>query len=68
MIIRIKYENPQNLGEFIIESLDSSQVSVPQYCESLHKTKLCTGSSCTGEHCKIWVEIDDEFILAGVID
>jgi len=67
MNIRIKYENPKQHGEFIIEELDDSVVNVPQYCIDLHKTQLCEDGECTGMHCKIWVEINGEFLLSGVV-
>lgn len=67
MIIRIRYQDPQNLGEFIIEELDDSVVNVPQYCTNLHKTVLCADEeSCNGENCKIWIEMNGNFVLAGV--
>jgi hypothetical protein len=69
MIIKIRYQNPQNLSEFIIEELDDSQINVVDYCINLHKTVLCSDSqSCDGENCKIWIELNGEFILTGVID
>lgn len=66
MIVRIKYQNPQNLTEFIIEELDDAIINIPLYCTNLHKTVLCDTGSCNGENCKIWVEVNGEFILAGV--
>ena len=33
MITRIKYENPSQHGEYIIEELEDTQVNVPEYCE-----------------------------------
>lgn len=67
MIIRIKYKNPNNLEEYIIESLDDSIVNVPKYCENLHSNVLCgNGHVCNGENCKIWIETKGEFVLAGV--
>jgi hypothetical protein len=67
MIVRIRYKNPQNLGEFVIEELNDSVVNVPQYCTNLHKTVLCIDEeSCNGENCKIWVEMNGNFVLAGV--
>ena len=68
MIVRIKYENPSQHGEYIIEELDDAQVNVPEYCSNLHKSHLCNPTECDGEHCKIWVEVDGEFFLAGVED
>jgi hypothetical protein len=68
MIIKIKYKNPDNLDEFIIEELDDSIINVPQYCENLHKEKLCGENECDGENCKIWMEFNGEFILTGVYD
>ena len=67
--MRIKYQNPQNLNDFIIEELDTEVVNIPQYCTNLHKIILCDNEeSCNGENCKIWVEINGEFVLAGVED
>ena len=68
MITKIKYKNPENLNEFIIEELDDEVINVPSYCETLHKTKLCKDTECDGENCKIWIEINGEFVLAGVFD
>jgi len=69
MIVKIKYQNPDNVSEYIIEELDDAQINVPEYCENLHKTKLCGGTNvCDGENCKIWIEVNGEFVLAGVID
>ena len=67
MIVRIKYENPNQHGEYIIEELDDTLVNVPQYCINLHKTHLCEEGECTGLHCKIWMEMNGEFILTGVV-
>jgi len=67
MIVRIRYKNPQNLSEFVIEELDDTVINVPQYCTNLHKTVLCIDEeSCNGENCKIWVEMNGNFVLAGV--
>jgi hypothetical protein len=68
MITRIKYEDPANHGSYIIEELDDSVVDVPEYCSNLHRNHLCNTTECDGEHCKIWVEVDGEFFLAGVAD
>lgn len=68
MMVKIKYENPNQHGEYIIEELDESKVNIPDYCSNLHKQHLCNTSDCDGEHCKIWIEQDGEFILAGVMD
>ena len=68
MITRIKYENPNQHGEYIIEDLDDTQINVPEYCSNLHKNYLCDTNDCNGEHCKIWVELDGEFVLAGIND
>jgi hypothetical protein len=68
MIIRIKYQDPSNPKTFITESLDSSQINVPEYCTNLHKTVLCDIEECDGENCKIWVEVNGEFVLAGIPD
>jgi hypothetical protein len=68
MIIKIKYEDPNQHGKFLIEEIDDILINVPEYCMNLHKTKLCNISECTGEHCKIWIEIGGEFILSGVMD
>lgn len=68
MIIKIKYKNPSNLNEFIIEELDDSIINVPQYCENLHKQKLCDTNECNGQNCEIWIEINGEFILSGIND
>lgn len=69
MIIKIKYQDPNNLNEFIIEELDDNIINVPEYCGNLHKTKLCDDKEkCNGENCKIWIETNGEFILAGVQD
>ena len=68
MLVRIKYQDPNNLEEFIIKSLDSSEVNIPEYCINLHKTALCNTSECDGENCKSWVEVNGEFVLAGVQD
>jgi len=68
MITKIKYENPSVVGDFIVEELEDTQINVPEYCINLHKNVLCNSHDCNGEHCKIWVEINGEYILAGVID
>ncbi len=68
MIVRIKYQDPSNLETFITESLDISQVNVPEYCINLHKTILCDTEECDWENCKIWVEVNGEFVLAGIPD
>ena len=67
MIIRIKYKNPDNLSEDIIESINTTTVNFPKYCEDLHSNILCgNGRACNGENCKIWIEVDEKFVLAGV--
>lgn len=67
MIVRIKYQDPNNSETFITESLDDSQINVPEYCINLHSNILCgEGRECNGHNCKIWVEVNGEFILAGV--
>jgi hypothetical protein len=68
MIIKIKYEDPNQHGEFLIEEIDDTLTNVPEYCINLHKTKLCNTRECDGEHCKIWMEINGEFMLIGVMD
>lgn len=69
MIVKIKYQNPDNLSEFIVEELDDALINVPEYCNTLHKTKLCNDTEkCNGENCKIWIEANGEFVLAGVED
>ena len=67
MIVKIRYKNPQNLSEFVIEELDDSVINVPQYCTNLYKTVLCRDEeSCNEENCKIWVEVNGDFVLSGV--
>jgi hypothetical protein len=68
MIVRIKYENPSQHGEYVIEELDDTIVNVPEYCTNLHKNHLCIPNQCDGVHCKIWVEINGVFMLAGIMD
>jgi len=69
MIVKIKYKNPDNLNEYIIEELDDELINVPTYCENLHKQKLCKDISCDWENCKIWIAINNnEFVLAGIYD
>lgn len=68
MIIQIKYKNPNNSEEFIIEEMDDTIINIPTYCENLHKEKLCKNIICDGENCKIWIGINNNFVLAGVID
>lgn len=69
MIVKIKYQDPQNLQNFIVVEVDDEQVNIPQYCENLHKTVLCNNSAnCNGENCKIWIESHGQFVLAGVPD
>ena len=68
MIVKIKYEDPNQEGEYIIEELEDTQINIPEYCANLHKNHLCNTSDCNGEHCKIWMEQDGEFILTGVED
>lgn len=61
--------NPQDTNDFIIEEMDDDEINVVEYCINLHKTVLCNDSeSCNGENCKIWIEVNGEFVLAGVID
>lgn len=67
MIIRIKYKNPDNLSEDIIESINTTTVNFSKYCEDLHSNILCgNGQVCNGENCKIWIEVDGKFVLAGI--
>lgn len=66
-MIRIKYKNPENINTYITETIDEEQVNLAEHCEHVHKNLLCK-DICTGENCKIWIEINDEFILAGVTD
>lgn len=69
MIVKIKYKNPENSNEYIIEELDDRLINIPNYCENLHKTKLCGDTNvCNGENCKIWFEVNGIFIIAGVKD
>lgn len=68
MIIKIKYKNPLNYDEYIIEEVDDSLINIPTYCENLHKEKLCKDISCNGENCKIWIGVGEDFVLAGVYD
>lgn len=68
MIVKIKYKNPDNLDEFIVEELNDEVVNIPNYCESLHKNKLCKDIECDGSNCIIWMEVNGEFIISGVFD
>ena len=66
--IRIKYKDPNDSSNYIIEELDDALVYLPNYTANLHKTKLCNTSDCDGHNCKIWIEQNGEFVLAGIED
>lgn len=66
-MIKIKYQDPKNLEQFIVEELDEN-IEIDKYCENLHKEKLCNTADCNGENCKIWMEVNGEFVLIGVFD
>ncbi len=61
--MKIKYKNPDNLGEFIIEDLDVSNIDLLNYCQELKKTLELKN---TKENTEIWIELNSEFILIGV--
>jgi hypothetical protein len=61
--MKIQYKNPDNLDEFIIEELDTSNLDLLNYCKELKKAlELQTDEANT----EIWLELNGEFILIGV--
>lgn len=70
MIVRIKYKDLANPGNYIIEELDDQVVNIPEYTRNVHINKLCGGdkSSCVEEDCIIWLEQDGFFMVVGVED
>lgn len=65
-MIRIKYVDPNSKLE-IVETLDDSIINVSEYSINLHKNYLCK-NECNGENCKIWQEVNGNFMLIGVQD
>lgn len=65
-MIRIKYIDPISKIE-ILETIDDTTIDLIEYTANLHKNYLCK-DECNGENCKIWVEVNGEFVLAGVTD
>lgn len=66
-MIRIKYQNPENTNKFVTQTLDDTVLDIAAYCENIHKNLLCK-DVCTGDNCRIWIEVNGEFILVGVSD
>jgi hypothetical protein len=62
----IKFIDPISKNE-IIEDLDDTTIDIAEYTANIHKTLLCK-DICNGENCKIWIKINEEFILAGIQD
>lgn len=68
-MIKIKYQNPEDPEKFLYSNIDDSKVNVDEHLKTLHRTQLCDDkNTCSGENCKIWMEIDDEYVLVGIDD
>lgn len=65
-MITIKYIDPISKNE-IIEDLDEYITDISEYTADIHKNILCK-DVCNGENCKIWIKINNEFVLAGIQD
>ena len=65
-MITFKYKDI-NSNELVEQTLDNTQINVPEYLKNFHKNYLCK-DVCNGENCKIWIKVGDEFILAGIED
>lgn len=61
--MKIKYINIETLEE-VIEVLNEDIVEVKAYCKELHENQLA--KTADPDLLKIWIEIDDVFILAGI--
>lgn len=68
-MIKIKYQNPENPETFLYSQIDDTSVNVDEYLKNLHRTQLCDDkNSCSGENCKIWMDIEGEYVLVGIDD
>lgn len=66
MIVTYKYIDPTTNNE-VINTVDESQVGdITTYLNNLHETVLCDTDECNGEDCKIWIQVDGEWFLAGI--
>ena len=66
MIIKYKYLDPVTHQE-VISEVDESQVgNISEYLNNFHETVLCDTEDCNGEDCKIWIEVNGEWFLAGI--
>lgn len=61
--MKIKYINIETLEE-VIEILNEDTVDVKTYCKQLHENQL--SKTADPDLLKIWIEINDVFILAGI--
>jgi len=62
----IKYIDPVSKLE-IIEDIDDTKINLIEYTSDLHKNFLCK-NECNGENCKIWINVNGEYLLAGIED
>lgn len=68
-MVKIRYQDPNNSSNFIYEELDPKKIDCDAYIRDLHYNKLCDSTNnCSGEDCKIWIEIEGAYILAGIVD
>jgi len=65
-MITIKYIDPISKLE-IYEEINELETNLIEYTVNLHKNKLCK-NFCDGENCKIWIKVNQKFILAGIQD
>lgn len=66
--MKFKYQNPENPEELLYKEISDDE-DCNEYLINLHKTKLCDDqNNCNGENCKIWIEVDGEYVLAGIQD
>jgi hypothetical protein len=61
--MKIKYKNTENLNEFIIEDIGDENPDKLIYCKNLKE--LLETKTTNIENSKIWVEIENDFILSG---
>jgi hypothetical protein len=62
--MKIKYKNPDNLDEFIVEDVDISDINLQEYCIDLQKSIELKNKNY--DDTKIWIEVNEEFVLAGI--
>jgi hypothetical protein len=62
--MKIKYKNTENVNEFIIEDIGEENPDTLIYCKNLKE--LLETKTANVEDSKIWIEIENDFILSGI--